>query len=101
MLTIKPSSIQLFTKRKAGTSAGRRFLGLNRCIVSTKDSTRVVLHFGGTISGPNYAEALQDIEVNASHFYVVGVLIYVIRLSLITCVTYIEVNASHFTQLVC
>lgn len=39
-----------------------------RYVVSTVDSTGAALSFTGAISGRNYVEELQDIEVNASHF---------------------------------
>jgi hypothetical protein len=39
-----------------------------RYIVSTIDSTGVALNFDGAITGRNYVEELQDIEVHASHF---------------------------------
>lgn len=36
--------------------------------VSTTDSTGIALSFSGAITGRNYVEELQDIEVHASHF---------------------------------
>jgi hypothetical protein len=39
-----------------------------RYVVSTMDSAGAALSFTGAISGRNYVEELQDIEVHASHF---------------------------------
>jgi hypothetical protein len=39
-----------------------------RYVVSTTDSTGIALSFSGAITGRNYVEELQDIEVHASHF---------------------------------